>query len=1378
MSKIEDIWAKIQESDDYSNYSDEVKEQVKQRFFERTIGKSEAYTSAPPDAQAKIQARFNERLNPSLTTTLKKDASQIGSIVKAEGGLGKTLDKIDNFTPMGKAAKYAGEKGHEFVEGMEHRDTTSLPGKAGNALSKGIEGAEVDLEDPKNHDLKYNDAAASNAIPYDAALETGKKLIEGVVPESKAGVRATVAAGPAEDIAKTLPILGADVGKAAESIIGKFRGEVKIPPMKIDAPLRSLLDDEKMYEQKLKEMAGLNGHPDYEPFTPEIRTNISQLHDYRKDQLMNMRAEEPHLKTLAGEEEKASYGKKLEDMSGGEEPQNFTPEAKTNVSQLKDFHSQQLSGLQQEQPKLGLLKGKEDAAAESGAYDAKLQSMPPVEREQEPLIKSPSSLQFGQNKSEIPDPDALKFPERNLSDITQKPGRNILRELNDDMTHIASKKMSALDNERGQIRFRVSDKTPVKAVGQDDYDVLNAAKDLRVAVKLPNGKVEVGQFGESHAEAFSKKIGYELMDQSVLGFYDNITNKFVSREDAADMLGSGRSRYTDQGYYAGPGHRDSLLGQELGDLHRAGTTYLGKSEKGLHSGDIANIKRIGTGELIKNINKEVGEKGHIWAEADPERYDRIKQNVRELLRRAHKVGYDGTDEVLSWAQRNYISKDELHFIKDELAHEEDSPLDPRPISEVLQAMKGGQDAKNTLWEKVKDRWTPDGKASKVKTILTKRYGEIAEGHVDSQFFIHNTFKQLTKSEREAMPFKGVAPESDHFKWPNKDEIIQLINKPSENMKKADKALSSYMAEAHKFLSDNFDDVGYVKDYVTQLWDKPNDVLLNPKSNEGGTYNPFVENRSYPNYAAGINAGETPKTLDMREIASIYDKYKIKSVANVRFFDELAQMPTPQGLPAVMPANRAPVGWIKANDVPALVGKRVHPDYLQAIKVITDAPFSNKALRAYDLMTEGQAYCSLIGSPFHFGSLFTISSLSTKIPFEIPLKVLSATGKYIVKETLADDSERSVWAKALSAYNEGHAAFIDLPFSKRAVRAGLNIGIIGKEQIGGLENFLMGTEAKLNKFYLGKGIKAIRGTMDILNKPLWDYAHAGIKIMTFQEHLLDNMKQFPDMPIQELERKTASYVNDLDGGQAWETLFTSPQYQKSLHRMFFFPDWLVSRMRSLGEVIKPVGLDSFKNATTRSPQAYQAQKFWLRAGLEYYTFANWRNYVNTKKAYGEGRFMWDNDPGKEFDVFSKTDEKGRAIYHDYAPAITMPFKLLQGPIKAIGTRFNPNLQLMTEFFTGTSLSGYKLPENQRSFASIIKRKAPMVFSGNNELGLFPGSKGMSSFDVVKRFEGVIKNGDDPAIAIKYGTQNGYDIEKLYNIAMRNVKGNMRKEAINQ
>ena len=1830
MIKLEDAWQKIKASDEYNDYNDEVRTQVKQRFFERTVGASQQYRAADTMTQQKIQSRFEERLNPSMLSRLRQGASELGKFagaeIKAKGILG-TAQEVFEATPAGKAAKYVGEKGHKFVEGMEGRDKESLAGKAGGLTSKAIDVATtggIEADDP-----------SIVGKPYEANVKlgsfiggVGKELIKGVVPESSLGVAFQVGIDPAIGIAKKLPILGADVGKMAESLIGKFRGLKELPPIRLNEPLRGLIDDEKAYEAKLREMAGLSGNPLYEPFTPEFKTNISQLRDYRHEKLIDVRAEDPHLRQLAKTETNVAAKKAAE-----ERPKDPFMQAKWMGKaehegaaidpDVKKFTERNLSDITQK-PLRNILKeinddlgyigsvrfwpSNEDPAVLEAAKDLRVAvksadgtifkdkfgadaharvaasaktmqgaiegfwdelSKKFYSREDaarllgwaEQRVKRSGGLmatelrELHNNWKKLGEKGEIRLPGGSDSGIPEKPDaieeqikdaqfRGMLQEAmkpgaiedfqkkavgsiiempdgkffvnsdllkgNEELEDFANKYVKskaklvgiegrilditdkdALERFTGLFKIKkatIYEPPGSKGLGEKgevslggyDINLLNAAKDLRAAVKLPDGKVEIGKFGEGHGDAFSSKISEKIMNKSELGFYDNLTKKFISHEEASKYLGPRKSMFG----------QDMLLGAELKNMHAAYATYLKDlakikdisskqiikninkevGEKGevslggapeerksnkeiaamgremrlaeiklkklrgeineeldnlpevkklssdyfekkdafwkyvdslpfninaisakefesrpesvkyeqlksimkeasdkflaLHD-ELAKIYGIGWGtaedypysietqmkaeknwgthpkvaevkelhkkiskisveldkysdikyapakifnkddeldvkkttrneinwlekewkpgyhaiqdqnpegpewvlqksdtvstdlmfegepdnpnvismglegahpyesksnviaylkyieknpgeygfsartldklnkklgekgeislggapeerksnkeiaaELLKKINKEAGESGNVWADGDPERYDRIKQNIRELIRRGQRIGYDNTDEIIQWAERNYVSKDELHFIVDEFKAEEQAPLDPRPISEMLQAAVGNREAKNTLWEKVKDRWTPDGTASKIKTLLTKRYGEIAEGKLDSQYFIHNTLKQLTKAEREAMSFKGMAPEPERLRWPNAEEIIKLINHPTENMKKADKTLTQYMEEAHQFLSDNFEDIGYVKDYVTLLWDKPTDILLNPKINESGTYNPFLNKRSFPNYAAGINAGQQPKTLDIKDIVSVYDKYKIKTVANVRFFDELAKMPTPEGLPAVMPANRAPIGWLKANNIPALIGKRVHPDYLQAVKVVTDAPFSNKALRAYDILAESQRYASLTLSPFHFGSLFTVGSLSTDVPFKIPLKVLSSTGKYIMREAAADKSEASMWSKVLSAYREGHAAFIDLPLAKRATRAGLNLGMIGREHVGGLENFLMSTEAKLNRFYIGKGIKAIRGIKEIFDKPLWDYLHAGMKLMTFQEHLIDNLKKFPEMPINEIERKTASYVNDLDGGEAWETLFVSPQYQKSLHRALFFPDWLVSRLRTLGAVVKPVGLTSVKEATTRSPEAYQAQKFWLRAALGYYTFANWRNYVNTKKAYGKGHFMWDNDPGKSMDVFNKTDEKGRALYSNYAPAITEVFKWFHKPVKALGARFNPNLQLMTEFFTGSTLSGYRLPESKRDFTSIIKRHyTPIMAGGSNELGLYPISKGISSWEVVKRFEGVIQKGDDPSIAIQYGTQNGYDVEKLFNIARRNVRAKLKKEALN-
>src|SRR5207245_1605004 len=91
----------------------------------------------------------------------------------------------------------------------------------------------------------------------------------------------------------------------------------------------------------------------------------------------------------------------------------------------------------------------------------------------EVFIFDKEALQF-KKKPRAVDPDVKKFgATRNLNDIKQKPLRNILKEMNDDIGHVGAFKMFGYG----------------RNLGTNDPFTVEAAKDLRAAIKWGHGRI-------------------------------------------------------------------------------------------------------------------------------------------------------------------------------------------------------------------------------------------------------------------------------------------------------------------------------------------------------------------------------------------------------------------------------------------------------------------------------------------------------------------------------------------------------------------------------------------------------------------------------------------------------------------------------------------------------------------------------------------------------------------------------------------------------------------------------------------------------------------------------------------------------------------------
>ncbi len=215
---------------------------------------------------------------------------------------------------------------------------------------------------------------------------------------------------------------------------------------------------------------------------------------------------------------------------------------------------------------------------------------------------------------------------------------------------------------------------------------------------------------------------------------------------------------------------------------------------------------------------------------------------------------------------------------------------------------------------------------RIHNLVKERVFNINEAFLESEKFIVDFKVNLSLAEREALPFIRQGMTHDAKVAPKrlkkilakigKEKLFEIIKNPSEKLLKYNEKLGKYYDDAHQMLSEVFDDIGFIEDYVTQIWDIPK----NRKSeviNYFATHNPFTKKRKIPTLDVGIKLGLKPKHLDIVKLLQAYDQYKIKTVFNNRFAEALNAMTDAEtGIKLVQRRDIAPYDWIVV-DHPAL-----------------------------------------------------------------------------------------------------------------------------------------------------------------------------------------------------------------------------------------------------------------------------------------------------------------------------------------------------------------------------------------------------------------------------------------------------------------------------
>jgi len=532
-------------------------------------------------------------------------------------------------------------------------------------------------------------------------------------------------------------------------------------------------------------------------------------------------------------------------------------------------------------------------------------------------------------------------------------------------------------------------------------------------------------------------------------------------------------------------------------------------------------------------------------------------------------------------------------------------------------------------------------------LVRRRYQDMWNEKIKSSLFIRDLKRKITPQEDELLPF---------FREKAFPKGVQVSAASKAKLEPISKEVGNYLDDTWDFLAENYgDDIGFVENYIPHIWDIPKNKIKDV-AKWFVTKSPFLKQRRVATIKEGIEKfGLKPKYTKMTDILKVYDDYRIKAAANLKFVKEIKDLKDVAGIPLVQRADKAPADWVpirhpafgkgvyrgvvKEGEIPIIqkVGVKVHPEIADSVKTVlgqgwdreVTSDFLANIMRATSKINAFGKFSNLSLSLFHHVAL-TEAAISTGIGGRA-LKVAAKPFLHPIQ----------TW-KAIKSGNYG--AFRNLPLTKDAVSNGLQIGAISDVRRNIIEQSLVGMENKLKQGNIiakamGKTVTPVRKAVEFWNKSLWDYYHTELKLMSYEKLVSDGLKKYPQMPEQAVKREVAQFVNDTFGGQAWDLLLKSPKWQQSMHWLLLSPDWTLSTIR---QALSPTGAGAV-SALTKELRKDMGVDFWKRAIVYFWGGMNIANYTATKATYGKGRYMWDNPPGSKTKLFVGHNPDGTESY---------------------------------------------------------------------------------------------------------------------------------------
>ena len=721
-------------------------------------------------------------------------------------------------------------------------------------------------------------------------------------------------------------------------------------------------------------------------------------------------------------------------------------------------------------------------------------------------------------------------------------------------------------------------------------------------------------------------------------------------------------------------------------------------------------------------------------------------------------------------------------------------------------------------------------------------------YIAKQFSQKYGFKISDKMIREVMPFlreRTDIPENLNrpeliklFKLLNNEDKARLTKLADDTSAKFEKYYKEYQTLKGGLTEEN------IANHISHIWKKSSkDMPL--LTNYFATQSRFAKSRTIPTIFDGINGitlenGETkfyePKTLDYAEICKISSDTFIKSNADIILADYIKSLKDENGVPLVLPSSKAPSNWVEF-DNPVLAkrvylgGKqtvtlekqtvKVHPDIANSLKTVFETYKDNAVSQIFDKTNAIYKQAQLGFSGFHVFAL-TESMLGNM--------GMAKTLKFLNPARIFNEIKKGNWN-----------IYADETLAKQAIDDGLQFGATldidrkGVEKI--VDNVAEITKKKIP--FIGTAIGNVFDTISkaqkLNNKFLWDYLHNNYKLECYKLLCLQESKN--RKLTQKDRQEIAQWVNDSFGGQVWENLGISVTGRKTEQRIFLSPDWLRSTTRQFlamfsngklqlsvqrkadqnkfwkkaKEIGERWGIGSLTNDVESSNMRGKISRaFWLRSIIYSAILYNALNAMMR---------MWDKEKNPEFynknlkfsdyliysnslptdssfdkflpKVFIGRNKDGTEKMLRLGKQFREVPEIVENPIKKLGGKLSPNVQIASQILTGHTASGFKnydmfekdgkTRKNEVVSSAKLIAKSFMPFSVNQLYNKYsepsvwslfaPVSKGMSKYKGKNAYEKLITNGKPSDIQKldEIMHRNGFDKKQIKQIKRSAITG---------